>query len=173
MTLHRRHAVISAAIGRFLFAALAAAIWLVGLGNLAYSAEPFVVSVTAVLGKTGSDPALKFEMRNLGHAPLELHESYLPWGIQTSTKLYAFKLDAEQTQLEEALYVDDPGPNTIFLQPDAVLRGEISLAWRFPSLREAIKTRDVIVFWTYLSTNAEHVRGERFGGWVVVSKNAE
>jgi len=112
-------------------------------------------------------------MQNLGKSPLEMYESHLPWGIRITTKLYAFKLNSEQTQLEEDLYIDDPGPSTIVIEPGAVLHGAISLEWRFSSLREAIKTHDVIVFWTYVPKTKEFVPGERFGGWVVVPKDAE
>ena len=158
---------------RFARAAMAFAIVSAGFVGHASGVEPISISVAAALAYDDNQPVLKFEMRNLAKSPLEMYESNLPWGIQISTRLYAFELDAEQTQLEEALYIDDPGPNEIVLKPGAVLHGNIFLEWRFPSLLEVTKTHDVIVFWTYLPRSVNQVRGERFGGWVMVPRSTE
>jgi hypothetical protein len=107
-------------------------------------------------------------LTNRSEAPLTLYEHALPWVGALSIVLVAVRADAQGSVLDRALApIDDPGPATVTVEPGGSVSGRTLLAPRFPGLTTALRTHDVVVFWTY---RLEPVGGPplaRTGGYVV------
>ncbi len=84
--------------------------------------------------------------------------------------LIAVKTDVLGTALDKSALIDDPGPASITIKPDETLTGKIPLARRFPGFLEALKDRDVIVFWSYQFQPIDAAPLKRVGGYVLFPK---
>jgi len=60
----------------------------------------------------------------------------------------------------------------IVLEPGQSLEGELLLNDRFPSLPEAVKRNDVILFWSYQAPTRIYRDSERVGGMIVIPKGS-
>jgi hypothetical protein len=87
--------------------------------------------------------------------------------------LIAVNTDAGGTMLEKVPPIDDPGPARITIQPGETLAGTVSLVSRFPGFLEALRDRDVVVFWSYQFQPIGTAPLPRAGSWVLFSKKAE
>ncbi len=105
-----------------------------------------------------------------GDRPIEIYESALPWRNRYSLILAAAKADAVGTLLPQDYVIDDPGPSSMVVQPGDRLTGEIDLDARFAGLREALKTYDVNLFWSYEMRTVENNAMPRVGGWLLIPK---
>jgi|ERR1044072_1052562 hypothetical protein len=119
---------------------------------------------------TSPDNRLQITLTNRSSEPVETYEHALPWVGQYSILLIAAKTDAAGTILQKNLPVDDPGPATTTIQPGGTLTGEILLANRFPEFLQALKERDIVVFWSYQFQRVDGVPTQRVGGSVTFSK---
>lgn len=101
---------------------------------------------------------------------MTVYEHSLPWVGHYSMLLIAAKTDAVGSILEKVSPVDDPGPTTITLQTGETSAGKIHLASRFPGLLDALKDRDVIVFWSYRFQPIDMAPLQRAAGHVLFPK---
>ena len=101
---------------------------------------------------------------------LTMYRHSLPWIGWYSILLLAAKTDAIGTVLERSSPVDDPGTETIVIQPGETLTGNISLVGRFPDFADAVKHREVIVFWSYQLQPIEGDLPPRAAGYVIFPK---
>ncbi len=131
-------------------------------GSLDVQAKPAVLSPSRI--------ALEFTLRNSGTVPLDFFASDLPWGIQHSFMLVPVTNDPEARRIAEALYVDDPRQGQVTIRPGDQLSGIVDLSRRFPSLAELLKTREVIVFWSFQPTQVNGTQMHRTSGTVVLPK---
>ncbi len=125
-----------------------------------------------VHGVVAPDPRLEVSLTNRTRGALSLYEHGLPWRDSTSMVVIAARTDAVGTVLEQTLPIDDPGPATITIEPGQVLTGNIALCERFPGFLDAIRERDIIVFWSYQLTTVSGSSLPRTGGYVLFPRQA-
>jgi hypothetical protein len=119
--------------------------------------------------QSGGEVALQFKLINTGRRPLKLFKSYLPWGILDSIILVAVTNDASVTRIDEALYIDDPGPETITIAPSKEVTGTVDLVKRFPNLLKMLHDHSVIVFWSYQTTSVDGGQSNRVSNSILLS----
>lgn len=113
---------------------------------------------------------LHVTLTNRSGEPLTIYQHSLPWVGWYSILLTAVKTDALGTVVEKSLIIDDPGPGRITIKPDETLTGKIPLVSRFPDLLNALKERDVIIFWSYQLKPIDAEPFQRRGGYVLLPK---
>lgn len=113
------------------------------------------------------EPRLEVSLTNQTGTAITMYEHGLPWKGAYSMIVIAARADAVGTILERTLPIDDPGPTTITIQPGQVLTGSISLPERFPGFLDALRERDVIVFWSYQITPVGSAAPPRAGGYLL------
>ncbi len=117
--------------------------------------------------------SLNIKLTNRSAQPLTVYQHSLPWVGWHSMLLIAVKADATGSVIEHSLLIDDPGAQTVTIAPDQTLTGGISLANHFPGLAEALKNRDVVVFWSYQLQPIGAAPLKRTGGCLVFPKLTE
>jgi len=91
----------------------------------------------------------------------------LPWGNANSMILVAVTRNKEY--VDRNLFIDDPTPERISMQPNESLSGDVSLEKAFTGLDAALKKSDVHLFWAYKAP--EELRIPRWsGGWILIPK---
>jgi hypothetical protein len=133
------------------------------------SPVPLAMKVTVSQPKPG-EWVLDVQLTNQSSKPLTVYQHSLPWEGWDSMILIAVKADALGTRLEHPLPIDDPGPTKITIKPEETRKGTISLVKRFPNLAEALKARDVILFWSYQLEPIDAKPLDRMGGWLLIRK---
>jgi hypothetical protein len=123
-----------------------------------------------VRGESSPDYHLGVTLTNKSAESVAIYQYSLPWGGHYSILLIAAKVDAGGTVLNKSLPIDDPGPATITIKPNETLTGKISLISRFPVFLEALRDRDVIVFWSYQFQPIDAAPLQRVGGYVFFPK---
>lgn len=123
-----------------------------------------------VQGQSRPEYILGITLTNQSPEPLKIYQHSLPWVGWNSTVLVAVKTDAPGTVLDNLSPIDDPGAAAITIKPGETLTGTIPLTRRFPSFLEALKERDVIVFWSYQFQPIDAAPLKRTGGYVLFSK---
>jgi hypothetical protein len=113
---------------------------------------------------------LEFTLRNSGSVPLEFFASDLPWGTRHSLMLVPVTNDPEARRIEEVLYIDDPKPGQVTIKPGEQSSGTVDLLRRLPSLPKFLKTREVIMFWSFQPTQLNGRQMRRTSGAVVLPK---
>jgi hypothetical protein len=113
---------------------------------------------------------LHVTLRNMQSTSVELYKGDLPWGTRHALMLVAVTNDTEAKRIDEALYIDDPGPGQVVLKPRGELSGAIDLIRRFPTLPEVLKAHEVIVFWSYRPQQTNGTAVQRISGAVVLKK---
>ena len=124
---------------------------------------PLEIRVTSA---GGASPSLDVQLVWHGKEAIEIPRASLPWEDRYSLLLIAATTDGEI--LEPALPVEDGGYQTAKLSPRVVLSGRIDLDDRFPSLRSELKSRDVLIFWSYQLRPLRREALERLGGWLLL-----
>ena len=124
-----------------------------------------------VTGRQSQEYGLHVELTNTSLAPLTLYRHSLPWVGPYSMILVAVKTDAQGTVLESESIIDDPGADTVTVQPGETLSGIIPLGSRFPGFSRSVNERDIIVFWTYQLRPIDRSPLERAGGYVLFPKS--
>lgn len=117
---------------------------------------------------TNDDYELDIEMKLKLRDAVSLYKAALPWGSRYSMIIIAAKLNASAEQLEQRLFIDDPGPTIITIKPGELLSGKISLRKRFPSIYDAAKKNDLIIFWSYGLKDINNASLGRVGGWLIL-----
>lgn len=116
------------------------------------------------------DPFLMhLELKVRGTSAIEIREGSLPWGVRRSIILVGAFADGSGLA-DLILYIDDPGPGHITLQPAETVKGTIDLRRRFWHLQEKVRETDVIVFWSYQLKPVGADALERVGGWVLLPR---
>jgi hypothetical protein len=123
-----------------------------------------------VQGQSGPEYVLNITLTNSSSEPLTIYQHSLPWVGWYSMILIAVKTDAPGTVIDKVSPIDDPGPARLTIKPGETLEGKISLVSRFPGFAEALKERDVIVFWSYQFQPIDAAPLKRVGGYVVFPK---
>jgi hypothetical protein len=114
--------------------------------------------------------ALNVTVRNTQSIPVELNKADLPWGTRHALMLVAVTNDTEATRVDEALFIDDPGPGQVVLKPLGELSGSVDLLRRFPTLLGLLKTHEVIVFWSYRPQQTNGTQLQQISGAVILKK---
>lgn len=96
-----------------------------------------------------SGAKLNLSLTNESGEALTVYRHALPWVGSSSILLIAAQTDRPGTLLEKTLPVDDPGPEQVTIAPGVTVSGTIALPQRFPGFEEALRSRDVVVFWSY------------------------
>jgi hypothetical protein len=128
--------------------------------------------VKIVVGRGAGPPdwGLDITLTNDTAKPLTMFQHSLPWIGWYSIIMLAVKADAPGTPLERPSPVDDPTTGTIVIQPGETLTGQLSLVKQFPDFAEAIKNRDVIVFWSYQLQTIDGDSLPRTAGYVLFTR---
>jgi hypothetical protein len=123
-----------------------------------------------VQGQRSPECSLIVKLTNKSSEPLMVYQHSLPWLGWHSMLLIAVKTDALGTTIDKYSPIDDPGPARITIKPGETLAGKISLIGRFPGFLEALKVRDVVVFWSYQFQPIDAAPSKRVGGYVLFPK---
>jgi hypothetical protein len=126
-----------------------------------------------VKAQTSPEYALNIMLTNKSAEALTIYQHALPWVGRYSMLLIAVQTDAAGTMLDKTLPVDDPGAARITIKPKETLAGKIVLVNCFPGFLEALKERDVIVFWSYQFQPIDAAPLKRVGGYVLFAKSSE
>jgi hypothetical protein len=127
------------------------------------------LSVTAAVGLTAqTQTVLTFKMINQSGRPLTFDTSSLPWGVRYSVLLVAVTNDANVERIAESLPIQDPAPSDSILAPKGEWSGIVNLVSRFPELPRYLKSRDIIVFWSYQPTLTDGTSLSRASGSVLL-----
>lgn len=115
---------------------------------------------------------LLVELGNVTDNPVELRAASLPWEWRYSMWVKAFEDDATGSPLDERLTVADLPINNeqVSLLPRTLLQGNIDLRNRFPELEDALKRRDVIIFWSYIPVLGNGNHDSRLSGSLKIPK---
>lgn len=115
---------------------------------------------------------LKMRLANQGSITEQVEYGYLPWAHYASTIILVPADDIYARPLATGYPYSDPIPGMAptDLRPGAVLEGEVLLEHRFRDLPGALTRDDVLVFWSYQPHMPGGVRGERFGGMVLIHR---
>jgi len=113
---------------------------------------------------------LDVRLTNETSKPITVPKHLLPWSSAYSALIVAVKTDAVGTVLDRSRPVDDPLVGTETIQPNQTLTGQIDLSRRFPGLSDALRERDVIVFWSHQFQIVDGDQLPRIGGWVLLPK---
>ena len=89
----------------------------------------------------------------------------LPWGNANSMILVAVTRNKEY--VDRNLFIDDPTPERISMQPNESLSGDVSLEKAFTGLDAALKKSDVHLFWAYEAPEELHIP-RWSGGWILI-----
>lgn len=97
-----------------------------------------------------SGPRLQLELENAGSEPLQINESFLPWGIRTSLLLVAIVADAGGERIPERLLIEDLGTGQTVIAAHGKRSGTVDLSRRFPTLADERKRHEVILLWSFV-----------------------
>jgi hypothetical protein len=114
--------------------------------------------------------SLRVTLQSGAEVPVTFYRSLLPWGNRYSMVLEAVTPTREP--LKQNLYIDDPGPGRVTLEPKAALSGDVDLQKMFVGLDKALKKSDVIVFWAYKAPNGLGIPTWS-GGWVLIPQQGK
>ena len=134
-------------------------------GKAMARAAKVAIEVTAPSAQT-----LEVRLTNETATPITVPLHSLPWSSAYSALVIAVKTDAMGTVLDRSRPVDDPLVGTVTIQPSQTLTGQIDLNRRFPGLSDALKERDVIVFWSHQLQIGNGDPLPRTSGWVLLPK---
>ena len=125
--------------------------------------------VEAYLDQT--DPfLLNLKLKVGGTSTIKIYESDLPWKVRYKIMLVAALADGSGRVAEPILYISDPGPGTITVQPGETLTGSVNLLTRFRNLEQIVRETDVVIFWSYRLAPINDEPLKRVGGWVLVPR---
>jgi hypothetical protein len=96
-----------------------------------------------------SDLTLHFRLTNTAGKAVVIRKGDLPWGNRYAILLVVTPNDGVGECLSPLLPIDDSGPGTIRIRAGESREGRISLEERFPTLRESLKKRDLLILWSY------------------------
>lgn len=115
-------------------------------------------------------PTLEIAISNSRATSIKLYSADLPWATRHSLLLVAMTNDSQQSRIDEALYVDDPGPGYTVIGPKDTKTGSIDLTRRFPDLSKVRRESEVIIFWSYQAKLVTGEQTRRVSGAVVLPK---
>jgi hypothetical protein len=114
---------------------------------------------------------LQFELRYTGESPLVLSERSLPWRNPRDLLLVACALNAADPRPAAADFpIRDLPPTSLTMNPGDTLSGSVNLSTRLPGLATAIRTSDVILFWSHEIKAADGQTLPRLNGGVVLPR---
>lgn len=114
--------------------------------------------------------ALLVTIRSGVVVPIKLYKSQLPWGSRYSMVLVA--VTPEGKYLDKELFVDDPSPERVSLEPKGSLSGSIDLQRIFKDLNKALSKSDVHLFWAYDAPKELEI--DRWsGGWILIRQHTK
>jgi hypothetical protein len=139
----------------------------VGTSGGAEMPPSITVHATVETGQS-DDLNLKLSITNVSNRSITLFKSDLPWATRHALLVVPVTADQKASRLEEALYVDDPGPGSTTLAPSQELSGRVQLKRRFPGLSAALEHTDVILFWSYQTELSNKEKTNRVSGAVLI-----
>ena len=111
--------------------------------------------------------SLRLTLCSRAKTPATFRKYRLPWGNRYSTILVAVTPRAEY--LERNFPIDDPSPETVTIEPNECLSGEINLQRVFVGLDTALKKTDIQLFWAYEAPDELRI-AHWSGGWIPIAQ---
>lgn len=122
----------------------------------------------------GAEPVLGVSVRSTDSRSLRVLPSGLPWGSRYSMLLVRARANSLGETLDVSAYIEDPVEETpLVVRPGGELRGEIDLLHRFPGLATALKSGDVLLFWSYRLPALGLAPSDRTGGWLLIPRDGQ
>jgi hypothetical protein len=142
----------------------------------AYASEqPLRLDVKVYYDATNGG-VLKVELVNSSTRPVELLDSFLPWGYTYSMLLVAAQpMDpfGPSRSLNRTTVIDDAIGRPVTIGPGGSLSGTIDLDRQFPGVASQLARGSVVLFWSYSAQFVGGERSERTGGMIVIPKRSE
>ena len=113
---------------------------------------------------------IEMSISNLGDSPLRFYRADLPWGNKYSTLLLLVRPGKRTSFLEQAQYIDVPGPETIAIEKTQIVNGAIDVYRLFPDLNSERKKTDFLLFWAYNAKDLSGNTSRHFGGMYALPK---
>jgi hypothetical protein len=116
---------------------------------------------------------LRVTITNASAVPLQMIDTFLPWGYSYSTQLVAIRPLSPFSggqPLARTTAIDDAVGSRISIPPGKTLSGDISLDQQFSGLSAALTRDDMLLFWSYLPVYSSGATGSRSGGWLLLPK---
>jgi hypothetical protein len=119
-------------------------------------------------GESGANMVLRVRLRNAGTSALKIPAGGLPWSRGATAVAL---VGSNGRALEEGGAEGDSSPGEpAVLDAGASLEGQIPVGKNYPKLGAALKTGDVVLFWSYQLTATEKGGPPRVGGWLVIPR---
>jgi hypothetical protein len=133
------------------------------------AAPPLNLTVT-LKGCNAARCLLGLSLRYMGEKEISIYQWELPWETSHSILLLAVKSNGEV--LDRDFGPEDPVfSRSPLLKPGDALHGEIELYGQFRGLAEALREREINLFWSYqLKPNGAKDPLPRVGGWLLLPK---
>jgi hypothetical protein len=134
------------------------------------------VTATLIVDKGTNQIFLDMAIANKTDKPLQVQKHSLPWEGFYSLLLLPVKADALGTLIEPPIYPCGIPPLIqvpVSIEPGATIKGRISLTKRFPALHDALRTKDVVLFWSYQLEPINSPPLQRTGGWLLLPKGTK
>lgn len=138
------------------------AVW----GQSSFPQEPeakaWNIAVSPRMNPNG-DWVLLMRIEYLGAKTIEIPTGVLPWSWPYAVQVTAIEASSSGEQLVQSFPVADPPSGIVKVKPRQVLTGSVPLSARLPRLVNDVKSRPVVVFWTWKPSGFRRV-----GGWVEI-----
>lgn len=139
--------------------------------SAAFGAETGAIELQGSIAQCSpSTVVLAMRLKNVSSETMELYKSDLPWGIQSSLILGVATNTSDPRLIKPVFFIDDPGPSLILIRASEVTSGDIDLLRRFPNLSKELRTRDLIVFWSYQAVLKDGEKTPRVTGSALIEK---
>jgi hypothetical protein len=135
-----------------------------------FEAEERIEVRAEVARAPGGEPVLQIDLKNAGTASLKIPPGSLPWNRPAMA--IALVAAGDGRALDEIAPAGEAavGAEPTVIEAGASLSGQIPIGKNYPKLGSALKTGDVVLFWSYQLTTAEKTALPRTGGWITIPR---
>lgn len=123
------------------------------------------VSITVKAAKSGTNNAIVCEIKNNTADAICLYGHDVPWILDGSILLHLEVDGVYHERIERKLPLEGLPSRELIIKPHSSESGVLELDWQFPSLRSALQTNGVILFWSYKPTYNKTEQCNRVGGF--------
>lgn len=145
-----------------------------GPAHSADSVQTSRMTMAVEIGRCDSRSVqLKLTVTNTGGKTIDASEARLPWGMQEAIRLVAITNDVDEQHLERAGYLIHRAPDAVTIPLGKSVSGSLDLTREFPDLNRTLKSREIIVFWSYQLETDDKVRLPRVNGSIGIRRFGE
>lgn len=136
----------------------------------------------SVIGGKGQSQETAVEVAMNAQKPLTLHVTVhsrsqtrvilyayrLPWGSRNSMLLIPVNQNGQCVDNKVAA-IDDPSPETLTIDPNGSISGDVDLRRVLPGLEKTLEVSSVHLYWAYKAPDELRIP-QWSGGWILIPK---